>query len=247
MNREALAAGLAAGVALLAFELYRRQVAALAADQPQELQWSDQWDAYVPAEELPPVDAGAIVADFEGEGYAALDMLLPVAYRVENVFLSAWGSRMHLSLAGLDAIKRHEAFSPVPYRDQAGHWTIGYGHKLGPLEQYASIGDGKAVELLARDVGIAEDAVNSAVQVPIAQPMFDALVSFAFNVGVGAFRSSTLLKLLNRGDYGGAQQQFTRWRYITKGGQKVESAGLLNRRNAEAALFASAGLAGGSA
>ena len=76
-------------------------------------------------------------------------------------------------------------------------------------------------------------ARGNRVMVPINQDQFDTLVSFAFNVGVGAFRKSTLLKLLNQGNYEGAKDEFQRWVY--GGGRRL--AGLVNRRNHEAELF----------
>ncbi len=72
-----------------------------------------------------------------------------------------------------------------------------------------------------------------AVKVPLAQHEFDALVAFAYNVGLGAFRKSTLLRLLNKGDKASAAKQFDRW---NKAGGKM-LAGLTRRRAAERAMF----------
>ncbi|PZU51905.1 MAG: lysozyme [Thauera sp.] len=149
---------------------------------------------------------------------------------------------MFLSLAGLNAIKQHEKFVSVPYKDQAGLWTIGYGHKIEAGESFTSLTEAQASTLLAKDVSKAEDAVNASVRVGLTQHQFDALVSFVFNVGTGAFRRSTLLKKLNAGDPT-VTAEFTRWVYVTKGGQKVPSDGLMNRRQAEVAMFN--GTAGG--
>lgn len=88
---------------------------------------------------------------------------------------------------------------------------------------------------MKQDVGIAEDAINAAVLVPLSQPQFDALVSFTFNVGTHAFKTSTLLKLLNARDYDGSAKEFARW---TKGGGK-ELPVLVARRKRERALFES--------
>lgn len=161
------------------------------------------------------------------------DVLLPIAYKVENVFSSVWGGRMNLSLAGLALLKQHEGLSLTPYKDAAGLWTIGYGHLLKGGEWWDQITEAQASSLLADDVGTAEDAVNSLVKVPLNQAQFDALVSFVYNIGVGAFRRSTLLRLLNAGDYAGAAMQFPLWR---KAGGKIVQ-GLVNRRAAEVALF----------
>ena len=81
----------------------------------------------------------------------------------------------------------------------------------------------------------AEAAINGRVTVPLTQPQFDALVSFVFNVGAGAFRKSTLLKKLNAGDYAEATAEFPRW---VKGGGKTLP-GLVVRRAAEMLLFGS--------
>lgn len=165
------------------------------------------------------------------------DVFLPVAYRVENLAFGLWGNRMMLSLAGLAHLKQWEGLKLNPYKDAAGLWTIGYGHLLKPGEWWDSITEAQASSLLAQDVGTAEDAVNSLVKVKLAQTQFDALVSFVYNVGVGAFRRSTLLKLLNAGDYAGAAAQLPAWRKA--GGQVIQ--GLVNRRNAELALFNAGG------
>lgn len=91
--------------------------------------------------------------------------------------------------------------------------------------------------LLATDLVRFEKAVSAAVKVTLTQNQFDALVSFTFNLGVGALQSSTLLKLLNAGDYAGAKKQFAAWNKLRENGVLVVSKGLTKRRTAEAALF----------
>lgn len=185
-------------------------------------------------------DAGAWSSPDEYESGAldqVGDALLPVAYRVENFAFGLWGGRMMLSLAGLAHLKQWEGLKLSPYKDSAGLWTIGYGHLLKNGEWWDSITEAQASQLLAQDVGTAEDAVNSLVKVTLSQPQFDALVSFVYNVGVGAFRRSTLLKLLNAGDYAGAAAQLPLWRKA--GGQVIQ--GLVNRRASEVALFTAGG------
>jgi GH24 family phage-related lysozyme (muramidase) len=90
-----------------------------------------------------------------------------------------------------------------------------------------------ALELLKEDLEEAEQAVNDLVTVPLNQNQFDALVSFTYNLGRRRLEESTLLKLLNDGQYQDASAQITRWRYI---GHDVSS-GLSRRREAERALF----------
>lgn len=209
--------------------------------------------AYLVARQLRDEQAGAPLGDAPGVdfgwpgggGYASPDeyevgaldavgdALLPVAYKVENVFYSVWGGRMQISIAGLAHLKQFEGLRLQPYKDSAGLWTIGYGHLLKPGEWWDSITEEFATRLLGQDVGTAEDAVNSLVKVPLSQPQFDALVSFVYNVGVGAFRRSTLLRLLNAGEYAGAAAQLPLWRKA--GGQIIQ--GLVNRRAQELAMF----------
>lgn len=177
-------------------------------------------------------------AGFLGE-YAAY--VLPIAHRAQSFFNQySGGLYMRTSIAGINEIRRHEALRLEPYKDIAGHWTVGYGHKLLPHESIERITEQRAVELLTSDVGTAEDAVNARVKVPVNQAQFDALVSLAYNIGVGAFGNSTLLRKLNAGDYAGAQQQFLVWNKARIGGTLQVSRGLMNRRMAEAEMFGSA-------
>lgn len=91
----------------------------------------------------------------------------------------------------------------------------------------------QAEKLFAMDIQIHENNINKLVKVPLTQGQFDALVSFEFNIGYGAFKDSTLLRLLNAGKYRESAEQFTRWVYS---GGKI-SAGLQKRREEEKRLF----------
>ncbi|WP_341912215.1 glycoside hydrolase family protein [Ferrovibrio terrae] len=145
-----------------------------------------------------------------------------------------------LSEQGLHAIRQHETLQQKTYRDQAGHNTIGYGHKLLPGEEklYAGPIDEKtATALLAKDVAAAEAAVKRLVKSPLSQQEYDALVSLAYNIGQGGFADSTTLKQLNKGDYKAAADAMLMWDKITQNGQKVQSNGLVTRRNTERNLF----------
>lgn len=149
-----------------------------------------------------------------------------------------------LSGQGLEGIKQHEDLRKRIYSDQAGKRTIGYGHLLRPGEeqQFANGIDEKAArELLARDVATAEAAVKRLVKVPLSQQEYDALVSLAYNIGAGqeGFAGSTVLRQLNAGDYRAAADAMLMWDKITQNGQKVQSRGLVNRRNSERQLFLS--------
>ena len=141
---------------------------------------------------------------------------------------------MNISQKGLDLIKTFEGCELVAYKDIAGVWTIGYGHTGADVTPGLKISQGQADVLLRQDVEKFARGVTSAVEVPINQNQFDALVSFAYNVGLGALSSSTLLKLLNeKTDKTIVAAEFLRW--CKADGQTVE--GLLRRRKAEQALF----------
>lgn len=132
----------------------------------------------------------------------------------------------------LACIKRWEGLRLTAYRDVAGRLTIGYGHTAG-VREGMTITEAEAEAWLRRDLAPAELAVDAAVTVPLTAPQFGALVSFVFNVGVNAFRASTLLRKLNAGDYEAVPRELLRW---TKAdGRQV--AGLVNRRNAEIGLW----------
>lgn len=132
-----------------------------------------------------------------------------------------------------DLIARWEGFRTEAYLCPAGVWTIGYGHTGPDVEKGMRISQSAALLLLEADIQPAASAVRAAARVKLNQNQFDALVSFVFNVGAGAFGDSTLLGLLNKGDFAGAAEQFGRW---NKSG-KVVLPGLVRRRAAERELF----------
>ena len=142
---------------------------------------------------------------------------------------------MKISDAGLAAVKRFEGLRLDAYLCPAGVPTIGYGSTKGVV-MGMSISEEEAEALLREDLKWSEAAVNHQVRVPLTQGQFDALVSFTFNLGQGALASSTLLRMLNAGDYEGAAKQFDRWIYA--GDQKLP--GLIARRNDEQAMFEAA-------
>lgn len=139
---------------------------------------------------------------------------------------------MKTSQRGLDLIKQFEGLKLTAYLCPANVWTIGYGTTKG-VTKGMTITAQRAEELLREDVAAFERGVSAAVRVPLEQHEFDALVSFAYNVGLGAFRTSTLLRLLNAGDKAGAAKQFDRWNKAA--GKPL--AGLTRRRAAERKLF----------
>ena len=137
-------------------------------------------------------------------------------------------------------IKDHEGFEPEPYRCPASKLTIGYGHIYRIEDELTPpITKEEASELLDKDVRRIETALKLCVTVPLLQTQYDALISFAFNLGVSALANSTLLKLVNQKKFLVAADQFLRWKYITVNGEKKELKGLLTRREKERRLFLS--------
>lgn len=142
---------------------------------------------------------------------------------------------MKISQTGLDLIKSFEGLKLKAYQDVVGVWTVGFG-STGPHVKPGMIITAKQAEdLLRDDVSRFEACVSKQVSVPLSQNQFDALVSFAFNLGCGNLASSTLLRKLNAKDYAGASLEFTKWNRA--GGSVLP--GLTRRREAEKALFLS--------
>lgn len=137
-----------------------------------------------------------------------------------------------ISKAGLELIQRFEGLRLAAYRDAVGVWTIGWGHTR-TVRPGMKITRAEAEALLKEDVARFELCVESAVGRMINQNQYDALVSFAFNVGCSAMRRSTLVRKLRAGDELGAANEFGRW---DKAGGRV-LAGLTRRRAAERELF----------
>jgi lysozyme len=146
---------------------------------------------------------------------------------------------------GLAIIKEFEGLRLEAYRCAAGVWTIGYGHTAaaGPPTVVPGMvmTRAQAEAALIRDLVQYERAVASAVKVPLTQDQFDACVSLCYNIGIGAFRGSTVVRRINAGRMAEVPSAFMMW---TKGGGR-ELPGLVRRRRAEAALWRS--LADGNA
>lgn len=143
-------------------------------------------------------------------------------------------SGMSASQSLLDMIKKYEGFRESPYICPGGQLTIGYGKAIKPGE-YTSITKSEAEILLRKTVAAFERSIKNLVQVPLNQNQYDALVSFAYNVGAGAFKKSDLLKKLNASDYKGAADELPKW---NKSKGKVLK-GLVRRREEERKLFLS--------
>lgn len=152
---------------------------------------------------------------------------------------------LYLNEDGINFIKEREEFRSKPYRDKAGHCTIGYGQLLHKGECTADdfkkypngLTENNASAMLKNKVKEYEDAVRKHVKVPLTQDQFNALVSFTYNEGPDALRTSGLLKKLNAEKYDEIPNELRRWNKITVDGQKRRSQGLANRRELESQLF----------
>ena len=146
---------------------------------------------------------------------------------------------MKVSSKGLELIKEFEGFSSVAYLCSAKKATIGYGNTFWEDGTPVKIGDQiskeRAETLLKHVVDNFSVAVEVDIKIEVTQNQFDALVSLAYNIGLGAFQNSTLLKQLNRGNFVGASQEFLRW--DKSNGKPL--LGLTRRREREKLLFES--------
>lgn len=142
----------------------------------------------------------------------------------------------HINEAGLEELKSSEALRLKAYLDGGGVPTIGWGHTKG-VRMGQTITREQAEAFLREDLAWAERAVETSVKVPLNDNQFAALVSFTFNVGEGAFKKSTLLKKLNKGDYSSVPKELLKW--VNDNGKRVQ--GLYNRRVREGALFVKGG------
>jgi lysozyme len=141
---------------------------------------------------------------------------------------------MQISARGIQLIKQHEGLRLEAYVCPAGKWTIGYGHTR-TAARGLKITEEQADALLRQDIAFAELAVRQ-MGVQLTQGQYDALVSFVFNVGIGAFRNSTLRQMvIDRKPDAEVAAQFGRWVYA--GNRRLP--GLVNRRKDEAALYLS--------
>ena len=142
-----------------------------------------------------------------------------------------------ISQHGLDKLKQWEGLKTKAYKDAGGVWTIGYGHTAmagSPVPyQGQVITAAEAENILLKDLIQYEAAVANNVNVKLNDNQFAALVSFTFNVGINAFKNSTLLKKLNQGNFDAVPTELMKW--TKAGGKKIQ--GLVNRRRAEGYLW----------
>ena len=158
---------------------------------------------------------------------------------------------MNVSPKAIAMIQHHEGIRYKPYRCPAKLWTIGVGHVMYPEQGKLKIEDRDGFPLrqednrqftkeevdgiLRFDLARFERGVAQFCPVPLTQGMFDALVSFSFNVGLGTLQRSTLRQKLLRGDKAGAAEELLK--YCMAGGKILK--GLQNRRIDERAMFLS--------
>lgn len=156
-------------------------------------------------------------------------------------------NKMDISPKALELLKQWEGFKNHTYLDSAGLLTIGVGHLVTASEKaqgYIVVDGAKlpldkefldvqVIALLNKDVTRFVENVNKVVKIKLSQNQFDALVCFSFNVGIGAFNNSTLLKLINQGKLSLVQKEFRKW--VKAGGKTIQ--GLVNRRNNEIKLW----------
>lgn len=148
---------------------------------------------------------------------------------------------MKMSKEGVEALlKKFEGCKLKAYRCPANVCTIGYGHTSAAgtptVIDGMTITQKQADDILWQDLVKYETAVQGLVTQDLTQHQFDVLVDFAYNAGVGALKSSTLLKKINAGDFDAVPAELMKW---TKGGGKVLP-GLVRRRQAESAWWATA-------
>ena len=139
---------------------------------------------------------------------------------------------MKISEDGLELIKKFEGCETSAYQDSVGVWTIGFGHTKGVEEgQTCSMED--AETMLADEMDEYEGYINDMVRVDLQQHEFDSLVAWVYNLGPTNLRESTMLKVLNGGQFDRVPEEMNRWNRA--GGEVLE--GLVRRRQAESLMF----------
>ena len=146
------------------------------------------------------------------------------------------GRQFYISDMGLKLIKAYEGYRPVDRTLVSGQRVVGYGHRL-MSEDAVMLSKPQAEELLKSDLAPFIDMINENVHAPLSQSQFDALVSFAYNIGPKAFLKSDTLRALNNGRPLDAANGFDIWRKSEIDGKTYVVDALMRRRTAEKALF----------
>tara|TARA_R100000541_G_scaffold16383_2_gene26068 strand:- start:279 stop:722 length:444 start_codon:yes stop_codon:yes gene_type:complete len=139
---------------------------------------------------------------------------------------------MNISQEGLGLIKKFEGCELEAYVCAAGVWTIGYG-STKEVKEGDKISQEEADKLLLHEMDEYEGYITDNVTVDLKQNQFDSLVSWVFNLGPTNLKASTMLKVLNLGNFEGVPEQMKRWNKAN--GKTLD--GLIRRREAEALLF----------
>jgi lysozyme len=145
-------------------------------------------------------------------------------------------SHCSIGECGMSLLRIYEGCSLTPYRCPAGIWTIGYGHAIGrklPIDFQYKISIFMAEQLLHRDAEIAWQSAVRLGNAALQSYQYDALASFIFNLGSGAFQRSTLRRAIQRDEVDAIAHEWMRW--VWAGGRKLP--GLVKRRTAELQLF----------
>lgn len=149
---------------------------------------------------------------------------------------------MKTSKKGIEFIKKHESFEPEIYLDAVNVATIGYGHAIRSFEMNRFRGvkltEEEATALLEDDLRSREETVNNAIDIPLKQNQFDMLVSLVYNIGSGAFNSSTVKRRINNQESEGRiKEAWNWWTKGTVGGVKIDLPGLVKRRKQESEIY----------
>ena len=144
--------------------------------------------------------------------------------------------RYKVSRAAIELIKSFEGFRELAAQTPEGGWTIGYGHAK-TARAGARVSEAEAELLLLYDLVEIGAMVNGLVYTPLTQNQFDALICFAFNIGLEGFRRSTVLRRINEGLMLQAACSFDMWRKADFEGERIVVDALVRRRAAEKALF----------
>ena len=154
----------------------------------------------------------------------------------QKITLNICMTNITIPQQAVDLIKNFEGLKLSSYQCPAKIWTIGYGTTRIKGKAVAAgqrCTKEQAEEYLRDDLQVFAQAVKQLVKVPLNDNQFSALLSFTYNLGVGAFEKSTLLRRLNEGNYTAARNEFFKW--VNAGGKQLP--GLVKRRAAEAELF----------
>lgn len=160
----------------------------------------------------------------------------PVSSGGIRLFLERKMSRLTASRAALDLIASFEGFRARAAKTPDGRWTLGFGH-VATAREGLSVSRAEAEDLLRWDLRPVEDMVRQSALTPLNQNQFDALVSFAFNIGISNFATSDVLRYLNQGQPIAAALAMHAWRRARVNGRVLVIDALVRRRAAEAALF----------